>query len=165
MRDTSFGQVVRLITKGKFFAYPEEKDPSLWKKFVNEEKSGFAAHHGVKDGALQPHGEESDEEEYQGIGGVRTRENGRTEPTEPVGRRASGNDAVVNSETSSMTRIDEGQREQGADYNHASGVKVDPEKGRDLHIVDWYGPDDEENPQNWSTGMWLFLQKQYFNEC
>jgi hypothetical protein len=23
-------------------------------------------------------------------------------------------------------------------------VRVDPEKGKDLHVVDWYGPDDPQ---------------------
>jgi hypothetical protein len=30
----------------------------------------------------------------------------------------------------------------GDDVNHASGVRVDPEKGKDKHVVDWYGPED-----------------------
>lgn len=143
MRDTAFGQVVRLVTKGRFFKYLEERDPSLWKKYVNEEKSGRAAHFGVEGGAIQQPGE--DEEMPQGIGGVRTREDGNTEPLEPVGDRRS-------SDGSSRTQVGEGEKEEEANYNNASGIKVDPEKGRDLHIVDWFGPDDEENPQNWSSG-------------
>lgn len=143
MRDTAFGQVMRLISRGKLFQYSEERDPSLWKKYVNEEKSGHAAHKGVEGGAIQK--PEEDEEMSQGIGGVRTREDGNTEPLEPIGDRRS-------SDGSSRTRIDEGEKEEGANYNNASGIKVDPEKGRDLHIVDWFGPDDEENPQNWSQG-------------
>jgi DHA1 family multidrug resistance protein-like MFS transporter len=35
--------------------------------------------------------------------------------------------------------------------NTLSNTRVDPEKGRDADIVDWYGPDDPENPMNWGT--------------
>ena len=40
------------------------------------------------------------------------------------------------SETSSRT--------VGNGVNEASGLKVDPEKGKDLHVIDWYGPDDAQ---------------------
>jgi DHA1 family multidrug resistance protein-like MFS transporter len=40
------------------------------------------------------------------------------------------------SETSSRT--------VGEGINEASGVRVDPEKGRDIHVVDWYGLDDPQ---------------------
>lgn len=36
-------------------------------------------------------------------------------------------------------------------------MKVDQEKGRDVHIVDWYGPNDPENPQNWSHYKKFFV--------
>lgn len=41
------------------------------------------------------------------------------------------------SEASSATQVPEG-------YNSASGVRVDPEKGKDKHVIDWYGPDDPQ---------------------
>jgi len=154
IRDSIFGQAVRVITGKRVFKYPEEVDSEHWKKFINEEKSGYAAHHGIKDGAIQPHGDESeDEEKIEGIGGIRTRDARaeRERDGEGRGERPHGNSAV--SSSSDMTAV--GERQDGAQYNSASGVKVDPEKGRDLHIVDWYGPDDAENPQNWSTSMSL----------
>jgi DHA1 family multidrug resistance protein-like MFS transporter len=37
--------------------------------------------------------------------------------------------------------------EVGDGYNVASGAKVDPEKGKDKHVIDWYGDDDPQvNP-------------------
>jgi len=147
LRDSIFGHAVRLISGKRLFSYPEERDPEHWKKFINEEKSGYAAHHGIKDGAIQPHGDESeDEEKIEGIGGIRTRDARAERESETP--RPHGNSAA--SSSSDMTRV--GERQDGAQYNSASGVKVDPEKGRDLHIVDWYGPEDPDNPQNWSTG-------------
>ena len=77
------------------------------------------AHHGTT--------EDTDESIY-GIGGVRTREDGYTEPiSDPEKERELG------SESSSETAV-----------NEASGVKVDPEKGRDLNVIDWWGEKDPE---------------------
>jgi hypothetical protein len=110
IRDSAFGHCVRIVTKGRVFQYPEEADGSLWKKYVNKEKSGYQAHHGT----LEPYGNES-REELQNIEGVRTRE-------------ADGSEATLPND--------------GNHYNEASGIPVDPEKGRDKHVIDWYGPDD-----------------------
>jgi DHA1 family multidrug resistance protein-like MFS transporter len=40
MRDSVAGHAIRLFTNGRFFKYAEEKDPSLWKRYTNPEKSG-----------------------------------------------------------------------------------------------------------------------------
>jgi hypothetical protein len=50
------------------------------------------------------------------------------------------------SDSSSRTHVD-GQ------VNEASGVKVDPEKGRDINLVTWYSDSDPENPQNWTVSL------------
>lgn len=39
IRDSPFGQVIRLVSKQKFLRYPEEDDPSLLDKYINAEKS------------------------------------------------------------------------------------------------------------------------------
>ncbi|KAF9695857.1 hypothetical protein EKO04_006252 [Ascochyta lentis] len=122
IRDSPFGHIVRLVTRNKYFQYPEEKDPNLWKKYVNQEKSGYAAHHGD----TSPPKEEV--EELQQARGVRDREGSESSHTEV-----------------------------GEDYNHASGVRVDQEKGKDLHVIDWFGPDDPQNPRNWSRGKRFFV--------
>ncbi|KAK9248874.1 major facilitator superfamily domain-containing protein [Lipomyces tetrasporus] len=36
----------------------------------------------------------------------------------------------------------------------------DPEAGRDANLVDWYGPDDPENPQNWPFSRKVFVMVQ-----
>jgi DHA1 family multidrug resistance protein-like MFS transporter len=113
IRDSPFGHCVRFVTKGKVFQYPEEKDHNIWKKYVNEEKSGHAAHHGTTEAP-----EDRDNvDELNNARGISEREN--------------------DSRTSSQTQVAQG-------YNEASGVRVDPEKGKDLHVIDWYGPDDAQ---------------------
>ena len=46
IRDTVFGHCVRLVTRAKVLQYAEEKDPSLWKRYLHEEKTAQMAHHG-----------------------------------------------------------------------------------------------------------------------
>ncbi|KAF2145680.1 uncharacterized protein K452DRAFT_356083 [Aplosporella prunicola CBS 121167] len=57
------------------------------------------------------------------------------------------------SDASSRTRVPD----DGYQYNEASGVRIDPEKGRDIHVVSWWGPNDPENPQNWSLPKKFFV--------
>jgi DHA1 family multidrug resistance protein-like MFS transporter len=130
IRDSAFGHLVRLATKGKVFQYDEEKDPSLWKKFVNEEKSGYMSHHGD---TSPP--EDGSGEELRGVRGVRTRE--------------------ADSETSSKTEVPM----DGNTFNEASGVRVDPEKGKDKHVIDWYGPEDADVSALMGSGFELILTR------
>jgi len=43
------------------------------------------------------------------------------------------------------------------DINHVSGVKIDQENGRDIHLVSWYDDKDPANPQNWSVFKKCFV--------
>jgi len=145
IRDSAFGHLVRLVSKGKLFPYDEEKDPALWRKYLNETKSGHAAYHGKTEAP------EGDVDELTQARGLRARE---------------GND----SEASSRTEVAEG-------FNEASGVRVDPEKGKDVNIIDWTGDDDahvwfscagrivsptddRQNPRNWSRAKKYFVTAQ-----
>jgi DHA1 family multidrug resistance protein-like MFS transporter len=114
IRDSAFGHIVRLVTRNKYLQYPEEQDPNMWKEYVSHEKSGYAAYHGS---TQAPENKDALDDLAQAHG-VRSREQ--------------GND----SEDSSRT--------VGDGINEASGVKVDPEKGKDLHVIDWYGPNDPQ---------------------
>ncbi|CBX92571.1 hypothetical protein IAQ61_006040 [Plenodomus lingam] len=126
IRDSAFGHVVRLVSRGKLFPYDEEKDPELWKKYLNEKKSGHAAYHGSTEAPKE------EVDELNQARGLRAREEG------------------MNSESSSHTQIAEG-------FNEASGVRVDAEKGKDVHVIDWYGDNDPQNPRNWSRGKKYFV--------
>jgi len=119
IRDSPFGHIVRLVTRNKVFQYPEERDPEIWKKYVNREKSGHMAHHGAPE---PPQDEEN-------------------ETTHEMAQR----DRHL-SASSSQTQV-----------NEASGVRVDPEKGRDKHVIDWYGAEDPQNPRNWSRAKKFFV--------
>lgn len=46
IQDSVVGHAVRILTKGPFFKYTEDKDPSLWQRYINFEKSGRMAYTG-----------------------------------------------------------------------------------------------------------------------
>jgi len=133
IRDTAFGHLVRFVSRGKLLQYAEERDPSLYTRFIDEKKSGYLAHHGSTDPP-------EDGNEPETLGGVRTRDD---QPPSLAGRRSS----------SQQTTVDE----DNANINHASGVRVDREKGKDVHLVSWWGDNDQENPQNWSMVKKCFV--------
>ncbi|KAF1964922.1 benomyl/methotrexate resistance protein [Bimuria novae-zelandiae CBS 107.79] len=133
VRDTAFGQIVRVLTRNRVFQYPEEQDPEFWKKYIHEEKSGWIAHHGIT---------EPPEEEFvalENARGIRSRDEQANNHDEP--RESTQTDTTYTDGT----------------YNEASGVRIDPEKGKDKNIVEWYGPNDPENPRNWSTPKKFFV--------
>jgi DHA1 family multidrug resistance protein-like MFS transporter len=115
----------------------DEKNPEIWKKLVNEEKSGYMAHHGTTD----PPNEKKDAESLGGLGGIRTREekeDGGASLDRPEWNRAASSDTQVDRPQSQS----EAQRTKSR-YNQASGVKIDPEKGRDIHLIEYF-PNDPE---------------------
>ena len=127
IRDSAFGRLVRLASGSKYFTYAKERDPSLWKKYVHEEKSGNAAHRGH----VGAHGDYLDTEDrpISGLVGVRTREG----LAESIGSHPF-------SSASSQTQVPD----DGHAYDIASVVRVDLKNGKDIHVVEWYGLDDPE---------------------
>lgn len=120
--DTTAGRLIRLTTGSRFLKYPEEIDPSLIEKYINIEKSGNLA----RTGTTQSSGAEKEKE------------------VEPLSDSSSTHTRdSANTSTSTI-------HDPNALVNVPSGQPVDPERGRDGHVVDWYGPDDPENPMNWS---------------
>ncbi|THY42291.1 putative caffeine resistance protein 5 [Aureobasidium pullulans] len=125
-RDAPVGQMIRWMTKNKYLQYPEEKDTSIYGKFINREKSGNMARYG------QPNPPEDEEKEEK-------QDDNQDHPRH-------------NSESS-----DPKLRGEGTTVNSASGIAVDPEKGKDVNLVDWWGPNDPECPTNWNQGKKFFV--------
>lgn len=96
--------------------YEEEKNPELWKKYVNKDKSANMAVHG----ATQPPDD------------VKEKEDGQEESDSQQPRHRGSN-------SSSSTQVASDQ-----EINKASGKPLDKEKGKDVFVVDWWGPDDPE---------------------
>lgn len=156
IRDSPIGHIVRLVTKNKAFQYPEEKDPELWKKWYNEEKSGFAAYHG------QTEAPETDETDDNGEKVKDENGNVEKKTLDELRGDSEGNQRQTSSRSraSSQTNLDEQhsdrdlRSEEETDVEtptsreertvNRSGVPVDPEKGKDVNIIDWDGPNDPE---------------------
>ena len=49
VRDSIFGIAVRIVTGARVFKYEEEKQPELWERYVNKEKSAAMARYGRPD--------------------------------------------------------------------------------------------------------------------
>lgn len=107
MHDSIAGYAIRYLTNGRTFQYAEEKDPSLWKQFINFEKSGQMAQQGHIASVDNP------EDDNFSNGSV--------------------------TQIPSVAWSDQGNRFQGL-----TGARIDPEKGKDVHLIDWWDDHDKE---------------------
>jgi MFS transporter, DHA1 family, multidrug resistance protein len=114
IRDTVSGRFLRLTLKGQILPYKEDRDPSLWRLYIDAEKSGRMAHHG--------HIVEEEKLEEQDL-------NGGLHRIEEGGSSGSSSAFVASHEVP---------------RNEESGVKVDPGKGKDVTVVTWFSEDDPE---------------------
>ena len=112
-RDTVVGQLLRLVTGRRILQFPEERDSSIWQKYLNPEKSANMAIHGS---TAPPSAEEKDAD----VGLPADQE-----PEPPSGD--------IPTPSSASTSVDY----DNVLVNTLSGTRIDPEKGRDAHIVDW----------------------------
>ena len=138
LRDTLFGHVVRFVTKARYFQYAEEKDPSLWKRYLSSEKTEHMAHHG------------STGQDVEGVN------KGAQEAREAIPSTGSSSTRLESfqtpiSEGSSSTHI------ETLRITNTIGQKIDQEKGRDVCIIEWFGNNDQENPMNWSSSKKVFV--------
>lgn len=114
IRDTAFGHIVRLVTRNKVLQYEEEKDPSLWKRYLDREKSTNMAQYGVADPPPEIIREEKE------VSDSSDPEDSATEQP----RLPQLSTALTN-------------------------VPIDPEKGRDIGLVGWWGDKDPEVRSVW----------------
>ena len=112
MRDTVFGHFVRLITKRRYFQYAEERDPKLWKQYLDREQTKNMALYGNTNG---PSEDEKSEKE----------------------------DANTPSEGSTEAMA-EGEEHEQQLSSTITGQVIDPETGRDVTMVTWFGDNDPE---------------------
>ncbi|KAK8050322.1 hypothetical protein PG994_012052 [Apiospora phragmitis] len=82
-------------------------------------------------------------------------QHGQTTAPERASQENSAQDTPQLSADSHSTSATEVDHEAVANSSHKR--HVDPEKGKDHYIVDWYGPNDPENPQNWSRPKKFFV--------
>lgn len=127
IRDTVFGHALRFITKGKVLQYAEEKDPSLWKQYLDRNQTKNMALYGHPD-------DETPEEKQQ-------RESAPVSETQSNVNGNGNLGEATASETSSPSRSEDGGHQLSSTI---TGQKIDPEKGRDATMVSWWGDNDQE---------------------
>ena len=120
VRDSAFGHCVRLASRGKHFQYAEEKDSSTWTKFVNQDKSADEAPHGT----TEPPG------------------NSDKVPRRSIESRTRG--GVFSDENNSPSSSQPQVADEANMHNEESGAIVDPKKGKDRLVIDWFGPGDAD---------------------
>ena len=126
IRDSFFGHVVRFASRNKVFQYPEEKDPSVASRYYNTEKTRNIARYGT---TTVPEKAEQEEES-----------NAESPPESTNASKERQHDSgASDSDESQSTRI-----QMDRQVSNVTGTPVDPEKGRDLTVVDWDGPNDPE---------------------
>lgn len=130
IQDSIAGHFLRIFTNARLFKYAEERDPSLWKRYTNIEKSSRLAYHGRTGSVDIPDGDTLG-------GGVSSRSG-----SAGAGARRIPSTAWWHGETQ---------------FQGLTGTKIDPEKGKDVHLVDWWDENDPEVCFSFSLGCQLVL--------
>ncbi|KAJ9652238.1 hypothetical protein H2198_008478 [Neophaeococcomyces mojaviensis] len=164
VRDAPFGQLVRLVTKNKFFKYPEEL-PGFeipWQKAAAQEKeielnsSPLATPPPIDEKDAPPtiprantHHETHDPaKDLEALTQLPTV---RSTPTNNQARLT-----TTRTLTREQTRPWTAERlaaEQEEAVDRAQSMVIMPTKTSDgITLIDWYTTDDTDNPQNWSSG-------------
>ncbi|KAI9750306.1 MAG: 2,5-diamino-6-(ribosylamino)-4(3H)-pyrimidinone 5'-phosphate reductase [Chaenotheca gracillima] len=168
MRDAPFGQIVRLLTKNKYFKYPEEKEdfqcPHSYKTQLEEKLSS--------DGIASSEPKET----LSSVDGVTAGKAQRT--TTVTSQRERGTDSDSNSSENApepdlerqITGL-ERMRTETLPYT-AERMEVERELALEktktrpvepvvtsngITLADWYTTDDPANPQNWSPKKKAFV--------
>ena len=118
---------MRFLTKGRCFQFAEEEDPSIWKQYLDRNQTKNMALHGHPDDESL---EEKPQRESAPVSETQSRANGN----------GNGNGANL-SDKSSQTRAEDGEQQLSSTM---TGQKIDPEKGRDVTMVTWFGDKDPE---------------------
>ena len=123
-RDTIFGHALRIVSRQRILPYAEDKDPAIWKRYLDEKKLGDMAHHGNVD----PMKEEDVKNEQSSTGVDTPSDTFQNNTDQHFGDGSNTEDRSVQSHR-----------------NEISGLKVDVEKGgKDVSIVTWYSDTDPE---------------------
>jgi len=147
-RDTFVGHILRLATGNRILRHPEEKDNSIVTRYYNYEKSSNMARFGQCE---EPEDANSTKEKDTSPS---PSPDGAATPTPEHGAQT-----PIPHHRASEGNISEAETHVPVDrtVSNCAGTPIDAERGRDLTVIDWAGPDDPENPRNWSTGKKIFV--------
>lgn len=127
IRDAPFGQLVRLLTKNKYFQYPEEKPdfklPEPWIRLMN---------------GSDVQADEKPEQQSPSQSSTIDEESGQISRT-----------STLNTTPFTEARLEADERHE---IERVKSTPIVPTQTKDGAIlVDWFYTDDAENPHNWSN--------------
>ncbi|KAK0388633.1 hypothetical protein NLU13_4876 [Sarocladium strictum] len=167
IRDAPFGQIVRFVTKAKYFKYPEEKDgfqlPAPWLEMLNNPDAGLehtvdptpntisssASTVNNEKPVDSPAAADATEKEHGPAGSHNTHNNPIRD--EEIHRTTSHGGGLAFNDA----RLEEDEMHHMAKTKSIPIVPKVTKSGAIL--VDWYFTDDQANPHNWSNRKRLFL--------
>ncbi|KAJ5604413.1 hypothetical protein N7510_009567 [Penicillium lagena] len=149
LRDAPFGQLVRLVTKNKYFQYPEEKAdfklPDEWIKVMD----GSDAAAGSEDTQTEARPEAQTEAQAEAQTEAQAEAQPESQSSEPDSDESLSHVSTQNSLPSTETRLETDEQHE---IEKIKSIPICPKKTKDGTIlVDWYYTDDAENPHNWSN--------------
>lgn len=138
IREAPFGQLVRLLTKNKYFRYPEERPdfklPEQWIRLMNDSSADQSGVTQTETAQTEQQGEHQNHEQ-------RSNDEDSDQTLSPVITR--------NSLPFTEARLEADEQHE---IEKVQSVPIVPQKTKDGNIlVDWYYTDDAENPHNWSN--------------
>lgn len=158
MRESPFGQLVRLATNNKYFKYPEEEAnftlPEAWVELMNNPDAvggdGSANMNDTPFGATSPRSTST---------GATARDDEEQPSTEKGAQEHTPSHAADGEpEPNLLTRLHNTLSIQAAEPNRVialektKSIPIVPKKTKDGAIlVDWYYTDDRANPHNWTN--------------
>ncbi|KAI9838424.1 MAG: hypothetical protein M1838_004612 [Thelocarpon superellum] len=138
IREAPFGQLVRLLTRGKALPYPEELSTfSLPASYGDGPESAQVKHSGAPSSSSSSRSSIKDEDM----------------------ERQPSRDLPLTSSPTNATDLIAAQQQQALEKTTSSPIA--PVKTADgLILADWYATDDAANPQNWSQWKKAFVALQ-----
>ena len=123
LRDTIFGHALRLVSGGKILPYAEDRDPSLWKRYVHKEKTAYMAHHGSA-GPQEGDGSGDDSNSPHDSQTAFRTVTGASSHSEDVPRNALGH--RVDQEKGKDTSVVDWYGENDPEVQFTSSVRIEP---------------------------------------
>ena len=169
IQETTFGQLVRFLSRNKFFRYPEE-DPNFkipWEnvdvaeKEKELEKDGLPSNHSSDHTTPVPSPAAIEKQDPVDVRRPDTEAGLTTIATAASSARRDFNLVTTRTKTREQTTQYTAERfdiEQQEAIDRTQSSIIQPQKTADgITLVDWYTTDDACNPQNWNswTKAWV----------
>ena len=164
-RESVFGHFIRLISNNRLLQYAEEKDPKIWKQYIDHGQTKNMALHGNAAGPTQDEKEHelkdfefslpplSDPSSKIKLPNYPSQHSLGPQPSLEFGPSPASSKVQLGdyeSRYGSQSRLNLARTEvEDLEHQHQlsstiTGQRIDTEKGRDITMVSWYGDNDPE---------------------